>query len=292
MDIIEIAGPSDFGFYPEFYQEGNYTDFWGCTWTNIQAGIVGEVKNHILRDDARLNEYKAPVEQFNKIWEESKEIVENAIAGARKRGLFVMGGWISVFERMQFLRGTEELYCDIALKDGTVEKLAAIVMDFYRAYLEKWLQCDIDAVVFGDDWGSQISTLVNPADFRTYFKPCYEELCALVKKAGKKIFFHSDGWIFDLYDDLLSLGIDALNTQVWVMGIDRVAEKLAGKVTLWGEMDRQHTMPSGTSDEVRCEAKLLKSKFATKSGGFIGHGTVMADVSLDNTEAMFEAWNN
>ena len=42
------------------------------------------------------------------------------------------------------------------------------------------------------------------------------------------------------------------------MGMERVAEKLAGRVTVWGELDRQYTMPSGTSDEVRREASLLK----------------------------------
>jgi len=292
VDIIQIPGPSDHGFNPEYYQEGTFIDLWGCTWTNVQAGIIGEVKEPPLIDDTRLNGYKAPVDQFIKCWEESKKGIDNAIAEARKRGQFILGGWISLFERMQFLRGTEELFCDIALKEGTVEKLAAIVMDFYRVYVDKWLECDTDGVAFGDDWGSQISTLISPADFRAFFKPCYKELCEKIKKAGKKIFFHSDGWIFDFYDDLLELNIDAINTQVWCIGIDRAAEKLAGKVTLWGEMDRQYTMPSRTPDEVRREAKLLKDKFATSGGGFIGLGTVLADVPLENVETMFTAWNN
>ena len=292
VDIIQISGPSDHGFNPEYYQEGNFIDLWGCTWTNVQAGIIGEVKNPILADNSRLNGYKAPVDQFIKQWEESKKSIDKAIAEARNRGQFVLGGWISLFERMQFLRGTEELFCDIALKEGAVEKLAAIVMDFYRVYVDKWLECDTDGVAFGDDWGSQISTLISRADFRAFFKPCYQELCGKIKKAGKKIFFHSDGWIFDFYDDLLDLEIDALNTQVWCIGIERVAEKLAGKLTIWGELDRQYTMPSGTPDEVHREAKLLKNKFAASGGGFIGLGTVLADVPLENAEAMFTAWNN
>ena len=290
LDIIQIAGPADFS--PEYYKEGIVTDLWGSTWTNVQPGIVGQMKGPVLADDARLNEFKAPIDKFLKLWEESKLDIAGNIAKARKNGLFILGGWISVFERMQFLRGTEKLYYDIGLKEGTIEKLASIVMDFYRVYVDKWLACDIDGVTFGDDWGSQISTLVSHADFNTYFKPCYQELCGKVKKAGKKVFFHSDGWIFDFYDDLLSFNIDVINTQVWCMGIDRVAEKLAGKVAVWGEMDRQYTMPSGTPDEVRREAKLLREKFASANGGFIGLGTALPDVPLENVEAMFKAWNN
>jgi len=292
VDIIQIPGPSDHGFNSEYYQEGTFVDLWGCTWVNIQAGIIGEVKNPILTEETKLLEYTAPVDKFIKWWNESKQDIDNSIAEARKRGQFILGGWISLFERMQFLRGTEELFCDIALKDGTAEKLTTIVMDFYREYVDKWLECDIDGVTFGDDWGTQRSTLINPADFRATFKPCYQELCKKIKGAGKKIFFHSDGWIFDLYDDLLDLDVDAINTQVWCMGIENVAEKLAGKVTLWGELDRQYTMPFRTPDEVRKEVSLLKKSFATSDGGFIGLGTVLADVPFENAEAMFAAWNN
>jgi uroporphyrinogen decarboxylase len=202
-----------------------------------------------------------------------------------------LGGWISLFERMQFLRGTEELFIDIASKEGNTEKLLAIVMEFYHVYLDKWLGCEIDGVGFGDDWGSQISTLISPADFREFFKPCYRELFARVKKSGKKIFFHSDGWIYELYDDFLELGIDAINTQVWCMGIEKVKEKLAGKITVWGELNRQSTMPVGTPEDVHREARLLKDSFAVNGGGFIGLGSVLPDVPLENAEAMFMAWN-
>jgi uroporphyrinogen decarboxylase len=290
VDIIQMNGPSDYGWNPEYYQLGTFTDIWGCTWTNMQAGIVGQVKTHILDDD-RLKNFQAPTERFLKLWDEGKAKVDADIAVARKKGQFILGGWISLFERTQFLRGTEELFCDIASKEGTVEKIIAIVMGFYRAYLDKWLECDIDGVAFGDDWGSQISTLISPADFREYFKPYYQELCTKIKNAGKKIFFHSDGWIYDLYDDILGFGIDAINTQVWCIGIEKARAKLAGKVTVWGELNRQYTMPSGTPGEVWKEAQLLKDSFSVNGGGFIGLGTVLADVPFENAEAMFKAWN-
>jgi uroporphyrinogen decarboxylase len=290
-DIIAVPGPADHGFTPEYYQRGTYVDLWGCSWINVQPGLIGEVKDHILARDEQLDQYRPPVEQFSKWWEEAKPAIRENISRARKGGRFILGGWISLFERMQFLRGTQELFIDIAAKEGNTEKLLAIVVEFYRAYLDRWLACDIDGVGFGDDWGSQISTLISPADFREIFKPRYRELFMRVKQAGKKIFFHSDGWIYEIYDDFLELGIDAINTQVWCMGIEKVREKLAGKVTVWGELNRQSTMPAGTPEDVHREARLLKDSFAVNGGGFIGLGSVLPDVPLENAEAMFTAWN-
>jgi uroporphyrinogen decarboxylase len=291
VDIMAVPGPSDHGFTPEYYQRGTYTDLWGCTWINIQPGMIGEVKNHILAGDGRLDGYRPPIEQFLQWWEKSIPQIEGAVFAARKQGRFILGGGISLFERMQFLRGTEELFVDIASKEGATEKLLALVMDFYRVYLDKWLERDIDGVVFSDDWGSQISSLIAPGDFRALFKPSYRELCTKIKKSGKKIFFHSDGWIYDLYDDFLELGVDVINTQVWCMGIGKVGAKLAGKITLWGELNRQSTMPSGTPEDVYNEARLLKDNFAVAGGGFIGMGSILPDVPFENAEAMFKAWN-
>ena len=291
LDIMPVPGPSDHGFTPEYYRRGTYVDLWGCSWVNVQPGLIGEVKEHILADDERLDQYRPPVEQFLKWWEEAKPAIHESISRIREREQFILGGWISLFERMQFLRGTQELFIDIASKEGDTEKLLAVVMEFYHVYLDCWLDCDIDGVGFGDDWGSQISTLISPADFRGIFKPRYRELFTRVKKAGKKIFFHSDGWIYNLYDDFLDLGIDAINTQVWCMGIEKVREKLAGKITVWGELNRQSTMPAGNPEDVRREARLLKDSFIVNGGGFIGLGSVLPDVPLENVEAMFTAWN-
>jgi uroporphyrinogen decarboxylase len=257
LDIIQISGPSDHGFTPEYYQKGTYTDLWGCVWTNVQPGIIGEVKQHILSDEDKLFAYKPPIDFFHEWWDKAWPSVSNSISVAREKGQFLIGGWISLFERMQFLRGTEDLFCDIASEPINVEHLVCVVAEFYHAYLDKWLACDTDAVAFGDDWGSQRSTLIDPQLFRKLFKPHYLELAKRIKSSGKKLFFHSDGYIFDLYDDIFDLGTDVINTQVWCMGIDKIAAKYAGKVTFWGEMDRQYTMPFGTPEEVRAQAQLL-----------------------------------
>ena len=290
LDFGEISGPFDHGFTPEYYVPGTYTDPWGCVWTIRQAGIIGEVKNNILDEDNELEVYKAPIDYFTQWWDREKPNIDAKLAKHRRNGKFIAGGWISVFERMQFLRGTEKLFCDIALKEGKVEKLTDIVMEFWHVYLDRWLECDIDAVVIGDDWGSQISSLIAPTDFRTYFKPLYKELIDKIKSKSKKVFFHSDGYIFNFYGDLIDLGVDAVNSQIWCMGVEKVAREFAGKITFWGEVSRQTILPHGSPQDVRNAVRLMKEQF-WKGGGLIGQSEIGGDTPLENVEALLKAWN-
>lgn len=289
-DIVSISGPFDHGFTLEYYQVGKFTDPWGSVWTNMQAGIIGEVKEPVFADYEKMEGYEAPVAQFLTEWEEARNGIAEQIARAREADKFVIGGWISLFERMQYLRGTEDLYCDIALEEEEMFRMIKLVMQYMRVYVKKWLEMDIDAMAFGDDWGTQISLLISPDTWRKIFKPLYKELIDMIKAAGKKVFFHSDGYILELYPEFIELGVDAINSQLWCMGVEKVAERFAGKITFWGEISRQQTLPFGTPEDIYAAADTMK-RHLFRNGGLIGQSEVGGDVSLENVEAVLTAWN-
>lgn len=290
-DIVSLTGALDPAATPQYFEEGVFVDPWGCTWNNIQAGLMGEVKKPVFEEYDEIGRYQAPIPLFLKEWEAGLPALLAQIANARKRGKFIVGGWISLFERMQYLRGTENLYCDIALEEEDLFKLAEIVMEYQRIYTEKWLELDIDAMAFGDDWGSQISLLISPDQWRKIFKPLYQELIHAMKAAGKKVFFHSDGYILSLYPEFIEMGVDAINSQLWCMGVDAVAEKYAGKITFWGEISRQTTLPKGTPKEVAEAASSMKEHLFVNGGGLIGQSEINKDVPLDNIRALLNAWD-
>ncbi len=290
LDIASLAGPFDHGFTKEYYELGEYTDPWGSTWTNIHAGIIGEVKNPVFSEYDKLESYAPPIAQFEKEWEAEKANIAQKIKDLRKKDKFIIGGWLSLFERLQYLRGTEDLYCDIALEEDELFAIINMVMDYERVYLDKWLAMDIDAVSFGDDWGSQISLLISPDTWKTMFKPLYKELIDKIKAAGKKVFFHSDGYIMDLYPEFIEMGVDAINSQLWCMGVEEVAKKYAGKITFWGEISRQTTLPNGTTKDIMDAAKIMKEHLAVNGAGLIGQSEVNMDVPFENIEAFLNAW--
>lgn len=290
-DIVSLTGALDPAATPEYFEEGTYVDPWGCTWKNIQAGLMGEVKKPVFEDYDRIRDYRAPVELFLREWEAGLPKMKEQIAKAREEGKFIIGGWISLFERMQYLRGTENLYCDIALEEEELFLLAEIVMEYQRVYTEKWLELDIDAMAFGDDWGSQISLLISPDQWRKIFKPLYQELIQTMKAAGKKVFFHSDGYILSLYEELIEMGVDAVNSQLWCMGVETVAKQYAGKITFWGEISRQTTLPKGTPKEVQEAASVMIEHMFVNGGGLIGQSEINKDVPLENVQALLDAWD-
>ena len=288
-DIASMVGPLDHGFTPEYYQPGRFVDPWGCEWNNIQPGVIGEVKKPVFADYAALEGYQPPTARFLEAWAREKGGVARRIREARAAGKFVIGGWISLFERFQFLRGTEELYCDLATDEPDMFRMMALVMEFMRVYEAAWLEMDVDAIAFGDDWGTQISLLVSPELWKRVFRPMYLELIDRAKAAGKKVFFHSDGHIFDLYPEFIDLGVDAINSQIWCMGVEKVAKAFAGKITFWGEISRQNTLPHGKPQDV-ADAAHSMMRLLRKGGGLIGQSEINRDVPLENVEAFFRAW--
>ncbi len=55
----------------------------------------------------------------------------------------------------------------------------------------------------------------------------------------------------DIYPDLIEVGIDAFNSQLFCMDMEKLGRLYAGKITFRGEIDRQHLLSFGTEEEVR-----------------------------------------
>jgi uroporphyrinogen decarboxylase len=267
------------------FKKGSYTDSWGSLWMNHQDGIMGEVKKYPLDDYDKLVNYNSPISLLDgKGFEETEQfIIDN-------NNKFILGGWISIFERMQFLRGTENLYMDLAEDCDELYELRQIVWDFYKKYLSQWLKFDIDAVCFGDDYGSQTSLLISKKTFQKVFKPVYLDLFKMIKQSGKYIFFHSDGYIMELYDEFIEMGVDAINSQLFCMGVEKVAERFAGKICFWGEISRQDTLPYGTQDDIQMAADLMKKHLYVNGGGLIGQCEAGADVPFENIRKALYCW--
>ncbi len=266
-----------------FYSKGSYTDLWGCEWLLLQDGMVGEVKRAPLDDYSKLASYQWPTALVEQGWDTAAE----GLAANREK--FTTGWCGDGFERMQFLRGPERLYEDLADEDcAEVYELRDKVFGLMRRYAEHWAQTEVDAIYFSDDWGSQRSLLISPATWRAFFQPKYQECFDIALNAGKKIFFHSDGYILDIYPDFIEMGLSAINSQVWCMGLD-AGQQFAGKITFWGELDRQHLLPHGTPDEIRAAGRQMV-QMLYRNGGLIGQSSVDHLSSLENIEAALSVW--
>jgi hypothetical protein len=265
-------------------QVGAYVDAWGCGWSVAEPGVIGEVKNPPLADWAALDSYVPPYEMLDGAdW-------DGVDAFCSQSDRFVLEFFGNPFERMQHLRGTEALFMDIAYGSQELLHLRDMVHAFNLRHLRFLCETAVDGVFFMDDWGSQRNLLISPRQWRELFKPLYAEYCRIAHAAGKFIFMHSDGNISTIYPDLIEIGVDALNSQLFCMDIEDLARQHKGKITFWGEIDRQRVLAFGTTDEVRAAVRRVRSALDDGQGGVFAQCEWGNDVPRENIEAVFEAW--
>ncbi|MBN1966387.1 MAG: methyltransferase, partial [Anaerolineae bacterium] len=204
---------------------------------------------------------------------------------------FVLGtSAVRPFERMQFLRGTAELYLDLGLGSDEVQRLRDLVHAYFREEVARWCATDVDGISFLDDWGAQNRLLISPAMWRELFKPLYAEYCQMIHAAGKFAFMHSDGHISAIIPDLIEIGVDALNAQLFCMDIESLGQQHRGRITFWGEIDRQRVLPFGGPKDVRAAVRRVRAALDDGSGGVFAQCEWGLDVSRENVEAVFAAW--
>ena len=265
--------------------EGTYVDAWGSLWVTAEDGVLGEVKQPPLAYWSALDSYSPPWE----ILEGAKWDAVNRFCAAVDK--FVLSPpAFSVFERMQFLRGTEALYMDLGYGRSEVMKLRDMVHEFNLKALDYWCKTDVDGIAWPDDWGSQKGLLVSPAMWREMFKPLYKEYCDIIHRAGKFVFLHSDGHIAAIIEELIEIGVDALNSQLFCMDIEDIGRKFKGRITFWGELDRQYVLPFGKPDEVREAVRRVRRALDDGSGGVVAQFQFGKYDPRENVEAAFEAW--
>jgi len=266
---------------------GVYVDAWGSVWHVGEDGVIGEVKEFPLAEWTALDTYKLPWELLE---EADMSDVNRSCAQSDK--FMLASTETRPFERMQFLRGTENLFMDLAYGVREVYKLRDMLHEFYSKEMEMWAGTDVDGVLFMDDWGTQKTLLISPELWREFFKPLYKDYCDILHKKGKFVFFHSDGNIELIYPDLIEIGIDAVNSQLFCMDIEKLGELYAGKITFWGEIDRQHILPFGTVDDVRnAVIRVSEALIKGKRTGIIAQCEWGVKDPKENIEAVFEMWN-
>jgi uroporphyrinogen decarboxylase len=261
------------------------TDEWGCVRATGIAGLTGIVVHHPIADWRALESYVWPDYASLCDWDG----VHTALAAQPDRYHVAMYPTLNLFERMQALHGFETLMCDLAGDRHEVLGLRDRIVDTLLVAVERWLEADIDAVAFGDDWGTQSHMMIDPDLWRRVFRPVYERLFEPIRQAGKSIRFHSDGMVLPIIPDLIAMGVDILNVQQSLIGLEYL-EPFRGRVCFQTNLDSQWTLPYGTPADVRAHVRDVFRGLGTARGGVIGYAAVGPDVPSQNIEALYAAY--
>ncbi len=273
-------------------KDAPYTDPWGCTWETSDDGITGAVTGHPLSDWSAFGNYRAPgPDETDGTYPVDWTRVERTVAEAKARGELVVGGLPHghTFLRLQDIRGYENLLYDMTDREPKLSELIAMVEEFNAGYVHRWLALDPDIMSYPEDLGMQLGPMISPAAFREYVKPVYQRLMHPAREQGCIVHMHSDGDIRALVDDLIGGGVEVINLQDLVNGIDWIADRFGGKTCVDLDVDRQQITVHGTPAEIDKLIRYEVETIATREGGLMMIYGMYPGVPLGNAAAVMDA---
>jgi len=269
-----------------------YTDPWGCVWETTDDGITGSVHGHPLADWSAFAGFRAPDPEITDgtyplDWGRLRE----QVARQRAAGELVCGGLPHghTFLRLQDLRGYENLIFDMLDEPPPFQALLELVEAFNARLVARWLELKPDLMSYPEDLGMQVGPLLSPAQFRRFIKPVYQRLMQPARDRGCIVHMHSDGDLRTLLPDLLEGGVEVLNLQDLVNGIDWIAGTLAGRVCIDLDLDRQQVTARGTPAQIDALVREEVVKLGSRQGGLMMIYGLYPGVPLENVRAVMDA---
>lgn len=243
-------------------------DEWGCLWVRSEEENMGQIKGHPLDDWTALDTYKWPDPHNPDFFLGMEEKLDGIEEKYVISDLFML-----LFERMQALRGFENVLTDLYLEGERIEMLADRIVEFDLAIIRNIADRfpeRIHGFWMTEDWGSQQNLMINPKLWRDFFKPRYIQIFNAIHDAGWHVWFHCDGKINAIIEDLIEIGVDVLNIMSpLVVGIEEVGQLFSGRICFESSVDIQLSLPVKSPEDLREEAARLLEQWATQEGGFI-----------------------
>jgi uroporphyrinogen decarboxylase len=239
-------------------------DEWGAVWENKGFTNLGEVKEFPLKDWADFPGMKIPDLSEPRRWAGLEGVRERA--GER----FLMASGFSIYERVHFIRGLENTWADIYQAPEQLGGLLDRLTEMNLYAIKRYAALGADGLIFCDDWGLQDRLMISPKSWRKLWKPRYARIFGAAREAGLLTFMHSCGYIVDILDDLIEIGLQVIQMdQQENMGLDLLGSRFGGRIGFFAPVDIQKTMVYGTPDEIRAYCRAMVVQLGRPTGGFI-----------------------
>lgn len=192
-------------------------------------------------------------------------------------------------------RGMEQVLVDIASEDEVGIAIIDKRVDYYYEMSRRSLEAGqgrIDILCVGEDLGSQKGPTMSPACFDSFFRPRIEKFFKLAHDYGALVMMHSCGSTRLLQPRLIDMGLDILDAvQPEPVGMDplELKREFGDRLTYCGMISTQQTLPHGTVEECRAEARH-RIDVIGKGGGYIfapAH-CIQPDTPIENVLAIYE----
>ena len=180
---------------------------------------------------------------------------------------------VTVFSLAHQLVGMEKLLIDMMMETEYVVPLFEACAEFQTRIGLRLIAQGVDALWFGDDFGTQVSLIIPPDTFRDQLKPIYKKMVDRFKEAKPDIIpiLHCDGAVSELLNDIHDIGFEVFNpVQPGVPGHlpHDMKNNFGHLFSFWGAIDQQDLLPKGTDEELENDI-MEKISILGKNGGYM-----------------------
>lgn len=287
--------PPDYGVYhQDMLGQGNFSiDANGC-------GHLGHGFHHFteyispLRKARRFEEIEAYPFPNNATWLDDKLL--SAAEEAHTTGDFA---WVFVghiYENAWQVRGYEPFLMDLLTQRDWAEFMLDRFCENSLHTAVAAAKAGYDCIMTGDDVANQNAMMFQPDLWREVMKPRWAKVIAAAReyKPDIHVWYHSDGNVWDILDDLVEIGITILNpVQPECMDPVAVRKRMGKRLAFEGCIGTQTTFPFGTPKTMRQSVLDLAQALDARNGGLMLSPThvLEPEVPPENVVAFFQACN-
>ncbi len=266
-------------------------DEWGVWWRAGDFHHFAQVRPVLrgIHDLKQLQEYPWPDLDQPYRWQGVRE----RVAALQAQGFAVAGYAGSVFEHSWYLRGFEDLMMDMLRAPDLAHYLFERTATLQQHAAEQFARAGVDILILGDDVAGQTGMLMKLETWRKFLKPRLAATVAAAKRARADayVFYHSDGNVEPSIPELIEIGIDILNpVQPECMDPARIKSRYGDRLSFWGTVSVQQTMPFGSPAQVRAEVQSRIRDVGRGGGLILAPAHVLPpETPWENILAFFEA---
>lgn len=203
--------------------------------------------------------------------------------------------WSAHFQDACSAFGMQDALVKMKIAPELFRKVIDRITEFYLRANEiffEYTKGKIDAVLIGNDFGTQTGLIVSPNDLREFVFSGTKKLIEQAHAYGVKVIHHSCGAVSEIIPDLIDCGADAIHPiQALATGMEpnKLKAQFGDKVSFAGGIDAQQLLVRGTPNDVRKKIEELRTIFPTGLIVSPSHEAILPDISPENVQAVADA---
>lgn len=272
-----------------FCEDGTFEDEWGIVRRVGADGLYTQWLDGPFVKNDDLDSFAWP--ELSVL--ESQESLSARFSELRsKDSRAIRSGISNPFKTAWHMRGMENYLCDMLLEPEWASELIRRAAVYEKEKGVRLAKAETDIIAIYGDIATQTSLLFSEQVYRDILKPVLADMVAAFRQTNPNIlvFFHSDGCLDKLMEELIDTGFDIINPiQPECMNIFDVKDRYGDRISIHGGVSIQELLPHGTPEQVREEARRIIDH-CSKNGGYVlcPANQVQNDVPMENLAALYE----